>query len=214
MLEHGRRKRYWRCRCACGVVKEIRSDALRAPRGTRSCGCLQREVMQARGFQHQSGERFSRLVIIKEVGTIKKRGRVYLCLCDCGKRVEVQGRFLRDGLVKSCRCLYRSTRTTTIQHGQARASGSTPTWRAYRRQKSQCRNPRCRQAKYFHDKGIEFRFRDFLEFYREVGDKPHDDYWLVRKHNSGHFEPGNLEWRKIKRHLRKRRRRNSKLIAH
>jgi hypothetical protein len=27
-------------------------------------------------------KRFSRLVIIKQTGTIKKRGRVYLCQCD------------------------------------------------------------------------------------------------------------------------------------
>lgn len=206
VLGRATRKDYWRCRCACGALKKIRSDSLRANGGTRSCGCLQREAVKARGYHHQRGERFSRLVIIELVGTIKKRGRVYLCLCDCGKKVKVQGRFLRAGTIKSCGCWYRATRMTTIRHGQARASGSTPTWRAYRRQKSQCQNPRCKQAKYFLERGIKFLFSSFAEFYADVGDKPHDDYWLVRKNNSGHFEPGNLEWRKIKRHPRKRRR--------
>ena len=95
----GRRRVYWVCRCRCGVEKEIRSDALRADGGTRSCGCLRIAAVKALGHHHPPDERFSRLVIIKQAGTIKKRGRVYLCLCDCGEKVKVQGQHLRDGLI-------------------------------------------------------------------------------------------------------------------
>jgi len=200
------RRVYWVCHCRCGVVKEVRGDALRADGGTRSCGCLQREAVSALGHHHGPGERFGRLRIIKLVGTIKKRGRVYLCRCDCGQRVKVQGRFLRDGLIRSCGCLYDETRTTNIRHGQCRITRKTATYNAYQRQKSQCRNPRCAQAKYFYAKGIEFRFDDFLSFYLEVGDKPGPDCWLVRIDPDGHFEAGNLHWREIKRHHRKRHR--------
>jgi hypothetical protein len=36
----GCRAAYWRCRCRCGNIVEVRGDALRHPRhGTRSCGC-------------------------------------------------------------------------------------------------------------------------------------------------------------------------------
>ncbi|MGA7766027.1 MAG: hypothetical protein WCA27_07345 [Candidatus Sulfotelmatobacter sp.] len=206
------KRAYWLCRCEaryggklCGVVKEVRADALRAPNGTRSCGCLQRESVRARGHHHARGERFSHLVIIKQVGSIPKRGRVYMCLCDCGKRIKVQGRFLRDGLIKSCGCWYRATRTTSIKHGQCRTTRKTPVYNAYQRQKHQCRNPHSRQARYFHDKGIEFRFCSFAEFYAEVGDKPNDDCWLVRIDGDGHFQPGNLEWKPVKRHKCKRK---------
>lgn len=208
------RRQYWVCRCEalyhgkiCGVIKEVRGDALRAKNGTRSCGCLQREAVRARGHHHVRGERFSRLVIIRQAGSIPKRGRVYLCLCDCGKKVKVEGRFLRDGLVMSCGCLYRATRTTTIKHGQCRIKHKTATYRAYQRNKSLCNSPNGRMARYFHDKGIEFRFLSFADFYAEVGDQPLDDYWLVRIDHDGHIEPGNLEWRPIKRHKRKRQRR-------
>jgi hypothetical protein len=204
--DHPGRKAYWRCRCACGVVKEVRGDALRADGGTRSCGCLQREAVSALGHHHRPGERFGRLRIIKQVGTLRKRGRVYRCLCDCGQRVKVQGRFLRDGLIRSCGCLYNETRTTNIRHGQCRITRKTATYNAYQRQKHQCQNPNGRQARYFFHKGIEFRFDDFLSFYAEVGDKPGPDFWLVRIDGDGHFEPGNLHWREIKRHRRKLRR--------
>jgi hypothetical protein len=203
----GRRRVYWVCRCRCGVEKEIRSDALRDG-GTRSCGCLQIAAVKAQGHHHPPGERFSRLVIVRQTGVIKKRGRGYLCQCDCGKRVKVQGRFLRGGLIKSCGCLYFDTRTTTIKHGQCRILHKTATYNAHQRQQHQCNNPNARQAKYFHDKGIEFRFSSFAEFYSEVGDKPHSDCWLVRIDPDGHFEVGNLRWKPIKCHRRKRRRKS------
>jgi hypothetical protein len=213
VLRRGRllgHKRYWRCRCACGVVKEVRSDALRARVGTRSCGCLQREYSKVQGHHHAPGQRFAYLVIIRQSGVIKKRGRVYLCLCDCGKRVNVQGRHLRDGLVKSCGCYYRATRTTTIKHGQSRIARRTGTYNAYQRKKSLCSNPYGRMAQYFHDRGIEFRYASFADFYADVGDKPGPDFWLVRVNNDGHFESGNLEWRGIKRHRKRRSRRKPK----
>ena len=203
--EHPGRKAYWRCKCSCGVIKDVRGDALRAVNGTRSCGCLQRQAVSALGHHHQPGERFGRLRIIRQAGTIKKRGRVYWCICDCGKKVKVQGRSLRDGLTRSCGCLFDETRTTTIKHGQCRIKRKTGTYMAYQRQKSHCHNPNGRQARYFYHQGIEFRFSSFAEFYADVGDKPGPDFWLVRV-NGSDFEPGNLEWREIKRHRRKRRR--------
>jgi hypothetical protein len=204
---------YWLCRCearynrkVCGTVKEVRDDALRADGGTRSCGCLQREAVRSRGYHHARGERFSRLVIIRQAGVTKRHGRIYLCLCDCGKKVKVQARFLRGGLTRSCGCYYRATRTTTTKHGQCRIKRKTAAYNAYHRQKDQCTNPRSRAARYFHDKGIQFRFESFLQFYKEVGDKPHDDCWLVRIDPDGHFEPGNMEWVSIKRHRKRLRR--------
>jgi hypothetical protein len=181
-----------------------RADALRANGGTRSCGCLQREAAHAFGHVHARGERFSRLVIIRQVGCIPKRGRLYRCLCDCGKLVTVEGRRLREGTVQSCGCWYRATRTTTIKHGQCRIARKTATYTAYQRRKSQCRNPRGRMARYYI--GVKFLFDSFAQFYAEVGDKPGPDYWLVRINGTGHIEPGNLEWRPIRRHKKRRKR--------
>jgi hypothetical protein len=38
---------YWDCRCACGQTKTIAADALKNG-GTRSCGCLRKEILVAR----------------------------------------------------------------------------------------------------------------------------------------------------------------------
>lgn len=209
---------YWLCRCearcnrkVCGTVKEVRDDALRADRGTRSCGCLQREAVRSRGYHHARGQRFARLVVIRQAGVAKRHGRIYLCRCDCGKTVKVQARFLRGGLTRSCGCYFRETRTTTIKHGQARAKSATGTYRAYQRKRSLCLNPNGRMARYFHDRGVQFRFDNFHDFFNEVGPKPGPDFWLVRVNGSGHFEAGNLEWRPIKRHRKRRSRRKPRI---
>ncbi len=51
-----------------------------------------------------AGQRFGRLVAIKDVGT-KYRRRLWRCLCDCGEITEVIAGILRIGKTKSCGCL-------------------------------------------------------------------------------------------------------------
>jgi hypothetical protein len=42
------RKVYWECLCSCGSIHVVQGHSLRGG-GTRSCGCLQREVAKERG---------------------------------------------------------------------------------------------------------------------------------------------------------------------
>jgi hypothetical protein len=42
--------RYYECKCDCGQIKKVRLDALK-PGGTKSCGCLQKEIAQS--FCHE-----------------------------------------------------------------------------------------------------------------------------------------------------------------
>ncbi len=55
-----------------------------------------------------TGERFGRLVVIKEA---KRRGyhRYWLCKCDCGNEKEVYMSNLRYGKTQSCGCLHTET---------------------------------------------------------------------------------------------------------
>ena len=57
-----------------------------------------------------TGQRFGRLTAIKMVGY--KEGKygnsaVWLCHCDCGNDVEIDGRDLRSKHTKSCGCIHR-----------------------------------------------------------------------------------------------------------
>lgn len=51
-----------------------------------------------------TGQRFGKLVVIKNVG---KEGNYYLwlCKCDCGNKKNIRGAHLKSGNTKSCGCL-------------------------------------------------------------------------------------------------------------
>lgn len=53
-----------------------------------------------------AGQRFGRLVVLKDSGKRKNHGRVvWDCLCDCGNLKEVRGEGLKSGGTRSCGCL-------------------------------------------------------------------------------------------------------------
>lgn len=81
------RSRVWRFRCDCGQeddlsVKDAQSGA------ARKNGC--RHTPSAELLRHDvTGERFGRLVGVRDVGASKKGGRLWLFACDCGREEEM-----------------------------------------------------------------------------------------------------------------------------
>ena len=63
-----------------------------------------------------TGQRFGRLVVIREYGRSKDGQVTWLCRCDCGGEVVVTSGHLCDGHTKSCGCLRREQST---KHGCA-----------------------------------------------------------------------------------------------
>lgn len=58
----GDKRVYWKCRCDCGNMVSVRSDAL--GRNTQSCGCIKREQDKANLGHYTTGESHSRLANI------------------------------------------------------------------------------------------------------------------------------------------------------
>lgn len=52
-----------------------------------------------------TGQKFGRLIVIKDSGQRKNRQVVWECKCDCGKTTYVVGQALRNGHTQSCGCL-------------------------------------------------------------------------------------------------------------
>lgn len=52
-----------------------------------------------------TGQRFGRLVVVKESEHRIKGNITWECLCDCGNRKDVIGKSLKSGNTKSCGCL-------------------------------------------------------------------------------------------------------------
>ena len=95
---------------------------------------------------------------------------------------------------------------------------NTPEYHAYEQARDRCRNPNNKFWKDYGGRGIEFRFTDFMSWFKEVGFRPSPEMMIDRKNNDGHYEPGNMRWatrseqqknrRRIRKQLRTRCKKN------
>lgn len=107
----GGRRRQWVCQCDCGKETTVFQSNLTSPKGTRSCGCMQRKfyVRSGRPVLNLTGNRYGRLVVIGPAepnirGNGYSRSR-WLCRCDCGKEKIVMEDNLVRGHTRSCGCM-------------------------------------------------------------------------------------------------------------
>jgi hypothetical protein len=142
-------------------------------------------------------QRFGRLVAIER--TSKYRGAYkWLCICDCGRMVEVLGSKLVSGHTKSCGCIrneYASamgnkfkhlivpgdneyTRKRNTIHGQTKS----PAYRVWIRMRARAGTKVCK------------RWQDFRNFLADVGPKPSPKHILRRSRKNGYYSPTNCQW--------------------
>lgn len=90
-------------------------------------------------------------------------------------------------------------------HGHATGGFLTPEYMAYAAAKRRCNNPHNRSYRWYGARGIKFRFRSFLEFLKDVGNRPSKSHSLDRINNDAHYEKGNLRWATKKQQAQNRR---------
>lgn len=100
----------WKCKCDCGVVKDVGARALKTGMST-SCGCLQKERVSEALTKDLKGQRFGHLVVTERSGSYRppnfNKGRIrakWKCKCDCGNTLIVMGQSLLNGDTISCGC--------------------------------------------------------------------------------------------------------------
>ncbi len=103
----------WLCLCSCGNETVVATSNLRSG-GTKSCGCLHREKSAIRNIHKNKqrklsleGQRFGRLIVLKEVDNNKSGVIDWLCHCKCNNTIVVSTSNLRNNSTKSCGCLRR-----------------------------------------------------------------------------------------------------------
>lgn len=136
------------------------------------------------------GQKLHALTVLSEVRHPERRGRYYLCRCECGAEKTIYGAHLRNGSTKGCGCQRRLNART---HGATRS----PEHRAWESAKARCHNPNNRKYPLYGGRGLRMAdvWRDSFEaFYAEVGPRPSALHSLDRKDNDRGYEPGNVRW--------------------
>ena len=96
----------WNCHCDCGNDCQVEGYLLSSGR-RKSCGCIRRAADQ------MTGERFGKLVVLREDPDNRTTLKKVLCRCDCGNTRSVATRDLKSGKIASCGCDEPVKRSTT-----------------------------------------------------------------------------------------------------
>jgi hypothetical protein len=153
-------------------------------------------------FIDLSGDRFSRLTVLRREGTNKHGNSMWLCRCECGNTLTVASGHLRSAHTQSCGCLMvERAREANTTHGLHH----TYFRKTFAGAKGRCTNPNDHKYPDYGARGIRFLFTDIAELAAELGPRPTPQHSIDRIDNDGHYESGNVRWATRSEQMKNRR---------
>ena len=147
------------------------------------------------------GKRFNKLTALSYAGS-SGNGRMWRCQCDCGlERVVLYNDLNRNHITSCGKCRKQSDKR--VSHKLSHI----PEYKIWASMKHRCSNRNTYwSATYYSDRGISVcdRWKEFENFYEDMGSRPGPNYELDRIDNDKGYNPTNCQWITKQDNLRKR----------
>ncbi len=183
------------CRCECGTERRVNTDLLKRGQ-TKSCGCLQREIVsrpRSVGPYLASGSVWGRLTLLEDAVRSQDMIRVR---CECGTETAKRAHMIKMRNTRSCGCMQREV---NLIHG---LSGH-PLYGIWHGIIVRCCNPDDAAYPNYGGRGITVCERwqglpdGLLNFIADVGPRP-PGCSIDRTDNDLGYFPENVAWRNAK----------------
>ncbi len=144
-----------------------------------------------------TGQSFSRLTVVRRLGSNKHSQSTWLCRCECGKEIQTTSGSLRFGNTRSCGCLRSEAAIRNSMAGVTHGMSNSPEYQCWRRLKKSCLLKTNKDWRRYGGRGITVcdEWADsFEQFLKDMGTRPGPEYSIERNNNDLGYSPDNCRW--------------------